>query len=123
MLDRTGWNPGSSDYRTLSPEQKYLFRQELIRRAHAQRAELMRRLIGKPFTALGKALAAGAVKLLAKWRADYAIARAKRDAVSRLMKLDDSTLKDIGVARSEIQSIVQLREQDETRRQREPRAA
>lgn len=126
MLDRTNWVINVPDYRAMSPEQKIAFRERIVRHAHWERSELIRSMTAQMFAALGRAAAAGISALarrLGQWRADYAKRLANREAVARLMELDETTLRDIGVRRSEIESIVRYREGDVTRRQRDRHAA
>jgi uncharacterized protein YjiS (DUF1127 family) len=87
-------------------------RARIIRRAEAARAQALRDLAGvilRPLRIAAWAVAATAGKW---WRA-YALRRERRRAVRELRALDDRTLRDIGVNRSEIDWVVYG--QDETR--------
>ncbi len=126
MLDRINGDFGPLDFQALSREQQVLYRERIVRQANTERAAFISALVGRMFKSLAKRFAAsiaGTAAKLTRWRADYAVMRTNRAAVTRLMALDDGMLRDIGVRRSEIESIVHLRGRDETRRQRERRAA
>jgi len=90
-----------SDYRSLTPEQWERARQQILGRAHAARARALRELAGAVVHPL-QAIVAGAV--------------AERKAAAReLRALDDRTLRDIGVNRSEIDWVVYGRDQTRLR--------
>jgi uncharacterized protein YjiS (DUF1127 family) len=80
---------GTLDYRALCAEQRHLIARRALRRAHAERSEMLRRLIA--------AVAAG-------WRA-YRERRRLRLAAAELEALSDCELKDIGIGRCEIYSL------------------
>ncbi len=92
-------------YNGLTPDEWVKARQRIIRRAEAGRARALRDLAGavlRPVQTLATAVAAAAGKW---WRA-YALRRERNAAVRELRALDDRTLKDIGINRSEIESVV-----------------
>ena len=85
------------DYRDLTPEEWQRERQQILTRAQAARAGAMREL--------GSALLHPWQAVLAVVRA-YARWRERREAVRELHALDDRSLRDIGVSRSEIEWVV-----------------
>jgi len=99
-------------YNGLTPDEWVKARQRIIRRAEAARARALRDLAGavlRPVQTLATAVAAVAGKW---WRA-YIRRRERNAAVRELHALDDRTLKDIGINRSEIESVGDRR--DDTR--------
>jgi uncharacterized protein YjiS (DUF1127 family) len=92
-------------YNSLTPDEWVKARQRIIRRAEAARARALRDLAGavlRPVQTLATAVAAVAGKW---WRA-YLRRRERNAAVRELRALDDRTLKDIGINRSEIEWVV-----------------
>ena len=85
------------DYRDLTPDEWQRERQGILTRAQAARAGAMREL--------GSALLHPWQAVLAVVRA-YARWRERRQAVRELHSLDDRSLRDIGVSRSEIEWVV-----------------
>ena len=99
-------------YNGLPPDEWARARRRIIGRAQAARARALRdlaRAVLRPVATLAAAVAATAGKW---WRA-YALRRERNAAVRELRALDDRTLKDIGISRSEIESVVDG--QDDTR--------
>jgi uncharacterized protein YjiS (DUF1127 family) len=96
------------DYARLSAGQREAVMQEALRRGKACRAEALRAAYAAIGT-WGRRTVAG----LLAWRRDRAAARALR-------RLDDRLLKDIGIARSEIASVVALGKTDRTRQAARP---
>jgi len=89
----------------LTYEQWERRKQQIIRRAEAARARALRGLVSAVLRGLGTA--AGAVAATAgKWWRAYALRRERNAAVRELHGLDDRTLKDIGINRSEIEWVV-----------------
>jgi uncharacterized protein YjiS (DUF1127 family) len=89
----------------LTPDEWDRARQRIIGRAQAARARALRdlaRAVLRPVETLATAAAAAAGKW---WRA-YIRRRERNAAVRELRALDDRTLKDIGISRSEIESVV-----------------
>lgn len=84
------------DYRTLSPEQHDRLVRRVVARARAHRRETIRFLLRQLFGWIGG---------LAGWIS-------RRAAVLRLQKLDDRSLKDIGISRGEIEVAVRPCRQD-----------
>ena len=100
------------DYRDLTPDEWQRERQQILTRAQAARAGALREFGGAllhPWqTALaGVAVIASAALAMAgnAWGA-YARWRERRVAVQELHALDDRTLRDIGISRSEIDWVV-----------------
>ena len=92
-------------YNGLTPDEWDRARQRIIGRAQAARARALRdlaRAVLRPVETLATAAAAAAGKW---WRA-YIRRRERNAAVRELRALDDRTLKDIGISRSEIESVV-----------------
>src|SRR5215471_5236669 len=99
-------------YNGLTPQEWERARQRIVHRAEAARAQALREIAGavlRPLRTAARAVAATAGKW---WRA-YALRRERNAAVWELRALDDRTLKDIGIYRSEIESVVDG--QDDTR--------
>ena len=104
------------DYRSLTPDQRQGPRQNLIRRGQAARAQALHDLGGAgmgtlPAAAGGgaaiiRALAKAVVAAAGKWWRAQTIRRARIAAIRELHALDDRTLRDIGVSRSEIEWVV-----------------
>jgi uncharacterized protein YjiS (DUF1127 family) len=124
------------DYKGLTPDEWVRARQQILGRAQAARAGALRELRGAlvhPWqAALASAarLVAAALAMAGKaWRA-YARWCERRAAVRELHALDDRTLRDIGVSRSEIEWVVSSQEASRlraatkavSRRQHWPRA-
>jgi uncharacterized protein YjiS (DUF1127 family) len=80
-------------------------RARIIRRAEAARAQALRDLAGVVLRPLRIAAAAVAATV-GKWWHAYALRRERNAAVRELRALDDRTLKDIGINRSEIEWVV-----------------
>ena len=104
------------DYRDLTPEEWQRERHQILTRAQAARAGALRELGGTVLHPLQVVLAGAAAALAALaaavlataakgWRA-YARWRERRVAVRELHSLDDRSLRDIGVSRSEIEWVV-----------------
>jgi uncharacterized protein YjiS (DUF1127 family) len=104
------------DYRALTPDEWQRERQQILTRAQAARAGALRELGGAllhPWQVVLVSAAAHAAEVAAAalamvgrgWRA-YAHWRERRAAVRELHALDDRTLRDIGINRSEIDWVV-----------------
>jgi uncharacterized protein YjiS (DUF1127 family) len=104
------------EYKGLTPDQRQRVMQPVIRHAQAARAQAPHDLGGASLRTLQTAASGGAavIRALAKaaiaaagewWRA-HTIRRARIAAVRELHALDDRTLRDIGVSRSEIEWVV-----------------
>ena len=100
------------------PDAHAEFRQRAIWHAHRLRSKYAAALLVEFATALadlGRAVGAFFKRLRD--------ARADRQAIAKLHSLDDGALKDIGIRRSEIESIVHGHGADETRTRRTERLA
>ena len=107
---------GSAGFHGLPTDEWERRRWQIIRDARAARAELFRdlfRQILRPFRTaaagrrdLARTLAVRAGATLRRWARDYATWRTRRQAVAELAGLDDRALKDFGINRSEIESVV-----------------
>ena len=99
------------DYRGLTPDQRKRLMQHVIRDARAARTLggtglcALQTAAGGG-TAVMRALAKAVIAAAGKWWRSYAIQRAHIAAIRELHALDDRTLSDIGVSRSEIEWVV-----------------
>ena len=96
------------DYRKLTPEQWAELKQCIMREAHSARAQSLRALY-RPV--LGSLRSAGVAwrylsSTAGKWWAAYDAWLERKRAVRALGALDDRSLKDMGLHRSEIESVV-----------------
>jgi uncharacterized protein YjiS (DUF1127 family) len=91
--------------RKLTPKQWEELKQRILRRAQAARARALRD-IASGTRAMVLELAAGARDLIRNWSNAYAVRRERRAAIRELSALDDRSLRDIGLGRSEIESAV-----------------
>lgn len=96
------------DYRKLTPEQWAELKQCIMREAHAARAQSLRALY-RPV--LGSLRSAGIgwrylSSTAGKWWVAYDAWLERKRAVRALSALDDRSLKDMGLHRSEIESVV-----------------
>jgi uncharacterized protein YjiS (DUF1127 family) len=80
-------------------------KRQIIRSAQVARAQALRGLVGAVLRGLRTAAWAVAATAGKWWRA-YALRRERNAAVRELHALDDRTLKDIGINRSEIEWVV-----------------
>jgi uncharacterized protein YjiS (DUF1127 family) len=107
-MERAMRNDHDFDHRTLTPEQWAELTRHVMREAHAARAQSLRTFYRAVF-GLARA-AVGPVRHLADAararRATYDIWLERRRAVRDLCALDDRSLKDMGLHRSEIESVV-----------------
>jgi uncharacterized protein YjiS (DUF1127 family) len=102
------------DYKRLPPEQWDTLRRQVMHRAHVERARALRHVIAggvralraAAISALIRALAEATIATAGKWWRGYALWRERKAAVRQLRALDDRTLRDIGVNRSEIDWVV-----------------
>jgi uncharacterized protein YjiS (DUF1127 family) len=106
------------DRRALTADAYDEMRRMAIRRAHRLRSQYVRAILVGPFRAM-----AGMVRSVRVMLRRAHKARADRRAIARLHSLDDSALKDIGIRRSEIESVVHGDGIDETRTRRDQRLA
>src|SRR5262252_6239158 len=111
------------DYNRLTPEEWDRLRRQAVHRAHVARARALRDVIAGGVRALrtaaiGALLGAAvetAVTTACKWWRAYTLRRERKAAVRELRALDDRTLRDIGVNRSEIDWVVYGRDQTRLR--------
>lgn len=116
-------NESTFYFNNLTPEQWQQARARILSRAEAARAQAWRdlgsavlrglRTVAWGGAAITRAAAGAAVAAAGQWWRTYAARRERIAAVRELHALDDRTLKDIGVSRSEIEWVV--RGQDTTR--------
>lgn len=106
------------DMRTLDPDAYDEMRRMVIGRAHRLRSQYALALFVGLFAA-GAGVARSGRAMLNRVRK----ARADRQAIARLHLLDDGALKDIGIRRSEIESVVHGHGADETRTRRDRQLA
>jgi uncharacterized protein YjiS (DUF1127 family) len=98
-------NEGAFVFNELTYEQWERRKQQIIRRAQVARAQALRGLVSAVLRGLRTAAWAVAATAGKWWRA-YALRRERNAAVRELHGLDDRTLKDIGINRSEIEWVV-----------------
>ena len=94
-----------ADERKRTPEQWNELKQQILHRARAARAQALRDVAGG-ILAAGLQLVAGARRVLGNLRKAYAVRRERNAAIRALWALDDRSLRDIGLGRSEIWSAV-----------------
>ena len=82
----------------LTPEQWENIRQGTATRAHAARAKVLRDVFGR--------IRASVRALAGRWWRAYVAWRERSAAIKELAGLDDRTLKDMGLHRSEIESVI-----------------
>src|SRR5262245_3285686 len=107
---------GSAGFHGLPPDEWERRRWQIIHDARAARDELIRDLFRQMLWPVRRAAAAGrglaralAVRVgatLRRWARAYAAWRTRRQAIAELAGLDDRALKDFGISRSEIESVV-----------------
>src|SRR5262245_46047974 len=97
------------EHRPLTLEQWNLVKRHAIGRAQRVRSEVLRRTFGA-IAAAAQAVARVARQIGGRWLTAYARWLERRAAVRELAGLDDRTLKDLGLHRSEIESVVYGRE-------------
>jgi uncharacterized protein YjiS (DUF1127 family) len=116
MLDDIRFDLQTLDFRALTHSQWADLKQQLIARAHHERNQVIRESIGETSCWLGRTLVAvedRAARFTAhvlfviarEWRA-FRLAHRRRVAVAKLGALDDRMLRDIGLRRGEIVSVV-----------------
>ena len=100
------------DYRGLRSDQRQRVAQHVIRHPQAARAQASHDLGGagmrtlQAAAAIIRALAKVVIAAAGKWWRAHTIRRARIAAIRELHALDDRTLRDIGVSRSEIEWVV-----------------
>jgi uncharacterized protein YjiS (DUF1127 family) len=107
-MERAMRNDSYSDNRRLTPEQWAELSHRVAREAHAARAQSLRTSLRALFGFLRRPgvparLVAAAAR---EWWTAYGTWRERRRAVRALGALDDRSLKDMGLHRSEIESAV-----------------
>ena len=93
------------DGRKLTPEQWEHRKRSILWRAQAARAQALRDVAGG-ILAMSLTIAVGGRDVVRNWWSAYAIRRERKAAIRELGALDDRTLKDIGLGRSEIESVI-----------------
>lgn len=89
------------NYQALTPAERETFKRDVILRAHRERDAVIR----ATFRWLWSWLQAGAAVFHCLWTA-YRKRRERRIAMDELFALDDYSLKDMGISRSEIIAVV-----------------
>jgi uncharacterized protein YjiS (DUF1127 family) len=111
------------DWRELDQHQWIALRRNAIQRARRLRLETYR-AVACGLAAAISGIAVGAGRTLSGAFARLKTASGDRHAITRLQSLDDRTLQDLGLRRSEIESFVHAHGGDETRIRRDrPMAA
>ena len=95
----------TTDYRAMTPAQWTAFKDGILHEARLNRSKALAALVKRALRAIGAAAAASGAYIAAIWTG-YAAWRMARSDFAQLSALDDHTLKDIGIARTEIESIV-----------------
>jgi uncharacterized protein YjiS (DUF1127 family) len=100
------------DYRKLTPEQWDALKRRATLDAQAVRTQALRDLLAIIPLALRMARTLGLAPAAAagRWWTRYVCWRERRAAVRELAALDDRTLKDLGLHRSEIETVILGRE-------------
>jgi uncharacterized protein YjiS (DUF1127 family) len=112
----------SIDFRALTPHQKEAYLYLAIRRAEAARREVLRDALSQLGSGL-RAVATACTGMVGGGWTAYRSWRLRRLAEAELRGLDDRLLRDLGISRSEIGSLVRNGGHDATRRPRpQPRA-
>jgi uncharacterized protein YjiS (DUF1127 family) len=91
--------------RKLTAEQWNALRQEVLQRAQAARTQALRD-VADGIRSTAAELAAAAWSLVGNWWKAHAVRRERKAAIRALAALDDRSLRDIGLGRSEIWSAV-----------------
>jgi uncharacterized protein YjiS (DUF1127 family) len=89
------------DYRSLSNAQRALVLRMAMERAHAERSEVAWRMMAALATGFRRI-----AQLVARWHREYLWRRRRRSDAAVLYAFSDHMLKDIGVARCEIDRLV-----------------
>jgi uncharacterized protein YjiS (DUF1127 family) len=93
------------EHRPLTPEQWDRVKRSVVRGAGEHRAQMLRSLFVAILTSPRRVAKLVAAAVGQSWRA-YATWRERRQAIKELGGLDDRVLKDMGLHRSEIESVV-----------------
>jgi len=93
------------EHRPLTPDQWQRLERYALWRAQVERGKTLRRAFAG-IAAAGRAVGRAARRLVGGSLSAYVNWRVRRAAVSEISGLDDRVLKDIGVHRSEIESLV-----------------
>jgi len=105
MLEDAKFDLSTIDVRALTPDQWSALKNRLIEQARRRRNAEIRAAIGHVFAGPEKFLGVISHAFKRSWRA-LLVARQRRAAVTALSALDDRSLRDIGLRRSEILSAV-----------------
>ena len=109
------FNFSGRDWRDLSPQQWTEARREIFCRAHRLRSQAILALADRLATFVVRGVAQ-ALRFLHERREQLQTAQTDREAIARLQSLDDHALSDLGIRRSEIESVVHSHGCDTTRR-------
>ena len=93
------------EHRPLTPKQMDRLQREFVREGKQARAQAVRSMLGALVRSLRSAGNAGYDAIRRGWGA-YTVWCERRAAVKELGALDDRTLKDLGLHRSEIESVI-----------------
>ncbi len=93
------------EHQPLTPEQMDRLQREAVRAAKQARAQAVRRML-HAIARSPRAIVRYGLDTIGRWWTAYVGWRERRAAVKELGGLDDRTLKDLGLHRSEIESVV-----------------
>jgi uncharacterized protein YjiS (DUF1127 family) len=129
-VEKTMENPTDTPFPASSPRRDPRawtgVKRDIIHRAHEARSQMVKALaigFSRAITAGARSLIQRTAQAWTDWKAGVLARRQDREAIARLTSLDDIALKDIGIQRNEIESIVRAHGHDDTRQRRDQKLA